>query len=62
MTKRLFGIAILWLTGFLVGVPIVAGETVAGRFAVVSMDGSLGEWQGGDVFYNDSDIAFPGHK
>lgn len=37
--------------------PLAHGVTVNGRFAVIAVDGSLGEWQGGDVFYNDSEIG-----
>jgi len=57
MKKQLVGFMVLWLTGFLIRVPTASGETVAGRFEVVSVNGSLGEWQGGDVFYNDAEIA-----
>lgn len=36
---------------------MVSGDTVPGRFAEVTLDGSLSEWQGGDVFYSDADIS-----
>jgi len=57
VTTKACGILLVWLTGFFLLAPLVSGETVAGRFAVISVDGSLGEWQGGDVFYNDSEIV-----
>jgi hypothetical protein len=54
---RLCGLMGVWLTGFIaLGSPVL-GDTVNGRFAVITMDGSLAEWQGGDVVYNDAEIA-----
>ncbi len=57
VTSKVHLFAVAGLTGFLSLALPSNGVTVPGRFAVMTLDGSLSEWQGGDVFYDDSEIG-----